>query len=199
MTPYSDIDLDQHWLRKWLVAWRYQAITWTNADSPSMRFCDTHLTPISEEVFKISVREMSLKITFIWLLPHRPGANELSHWGRVTHICDSKLTIIGLDNGLSPGRRQAIIWTNAGILLTRTIGTNFSEISSEIHAVSFKKMHLKMSSAKCRPCCLSPSVLKHGFVHPNYGINESICSRLIPPTTNDTVIAYTRKNAIYIL
>ena len=28
-----------------------------------------------------------------------------------------KLTILGSDNGLSPERRQAIIWTNAGILL----------------------------------------------------------------------------------
>ena len=41
----------------------------------------------------------------------------LTHWGRVTHICVVKLTIIGSDNGLSPGRRQAIILTNAGILL----------------------------------------------------------------------------------
>ena len=32
----------------------------------------------------------------------------LTHWGRVTHICVSKLTIIGSDNGLSPGGRQAI-------------------------------------------------------------------------------------------
>ena len=49
----------------------------------------------------------------------------LTHWGRVTHICVSKLTIIGSDNGLSPGRRQAIIWTNAGILLIGPLGTNF--------------------------------------------------------------------------
>ena len=75
---------------------------------------------------------------------------KLTHWGRVTHICVSNLTIIGSDNGLSPDRRQAIIWTNAGILLIRTLGTNFSEILSEIHAFSFKKMHLKMSSAKWR-------------------------------------------------
>ena len=27
----------------------------------------------------------------------------LTHWGRVTHICVSKLTIIGSDNGLLPG------------------------------------------------------------------------------------------------
>ena len=37
------------------------------------------------------------------------------HWGRVTHICVSELTIIGSDNGLSPGRRQTIIWNNAGL------------------------------------------------------------------------------------
>ena len=37
----------------------------------------------------------------------------LTHWGRVTHIYVSKIIIIGLDDVLSPGRRQAIIWTNA--------------------------------------------------------------------------------------
>ena len=72
----------------------------------------------------------------------------LTHWGQVMHICVSKLSIIGSDNGLSPGRRQAIIWTNAGILLIRTLRTNFSKIFSEIHAFSFKKMHLQMSSVR---------------------------------------------------
>ena len=33
----------------------------------------------------------------------------LTHWGRVTHICVNKITIIGSDNGLSPERLQAII------------------------------------------------------------------------------------------
>ena len=75
----------------------------------------------------------------------------LTHWGRVTHICVRKLTIIGSDNGLSPGRRQAIIWTNAGLLLIRPWGTNFSEIFIGNQISSFKKMHLKMSSAKWRP------------------------------------------------
>ena len=73
----------------------------------------------------------------------------LTHWGRVTHIYVSKLTIIGSDNGLSPSRRQAIIWTNAGLLLIQPSGKNFSEILVEIDVFSFKKMHLKMSSAKC--------------------------------------------------
>ena len=83
----------------------------------------------------------------------------LTHWGRVTHICVSKLTIIGSDNGLAPVRRQAIIWTNAGILLIGPLGTNFSEILIEIHAFSFRKIHLKMSSGKWRPFYLGLNVL----------------------------------------
>ena len=70
----------------------------------------------------------------------------LGKWGGVTHTCASKLTIIGSDNGLSPGRRQAIIWSNAGILSIGPLGTNFSEIFINIHIFSFKKIHLKMSS-----------------------------------------------------
>ena len=75
----------------------------------------------------------------------------LTHWGRATHICVGKLTTIGSDNGLSPGRRQAIIWTNTGILLIGPLGTHFSEILIGIQTFSIKKMHLKMSSAKWRP------------------------------------------------
>ena len=84
----------------------------------------------------------------------------LTHWGRVTHICASNLTIIGSDNGLSPGRRQAIIWTNVGILLIAPLGTNFSEILIWIQTFSFKKMHEKMSSAKWRPFILGLNELK---------------------------------------
>ena len=69
------------------------------------------------------------------------------------HICVSKLTIIGSDNGVSPGRRQAIIWTNAGILLIGPLGANFNETSIEIHTFRFKKIHLKLSSGKWRPQC----------------------------------------------
>ena len=77
----------------------------------------------------------------------------------MTHICVSKVTIIVSDNGLSPGRRQAIIWNNAGILLIGPLGTYFTGILIEIHTFSFKKMHLKMSSGKWRPFCLGLNVL----------------------------------------
>ena len=85
----------------------------------------------------------------------------LTHWGRATHICVSKLTIIGSGNGLSPDRRQAIIWTNTGLLLIGNLGTNFNEILIEILTFSFKKMRLKASSAKRRPFCLGLDVLTH--------------------------------------
>ena len=76
------------------------------------------------------------------------------------------LTIIGSDNGLSPGRRQAIIWTNAGILLIAPLGTNFSEILIKMYALLFKKMHLKMSSAKW-PFCLGLNVIGE-WLHPTW-------------------------------
>ena len=69
----------------------------------------------------------------------------------MTHICLSKSITIGSDNGLSPGQRQVIIWTNDGILLfPRVLGTNFGEMLSELQTFSFKKMQLKMSCAKKR-------------------------------------------------
>ena len=85
----------------------------------------------------------------------------LTHWGRVTHICVGQLITIVSYNGLSPHRRQAIIWNNDQILLVGPVGRNFSEILIEIYTFSFKKMHLKMSSGKWRPSCLDLNVLIH--------------------------------------
>ena len=64
----------------------------------------------------------------------------LTHWDRVTHIWVGNLTIIAPDNSLSPGRRQAIIWTNAGILLIGPWGKNFSEVLIGIQTFAFKKI-----------------------------------------------------------
>ena len=118
-------------------------------------------TAFSTEASSASWCVMSNQSWTNWASSGSRWTPQLTHWGRVTHICVSKLTIIGLDNGLSPGRRQAIIWTNVGILLIRPLGTNFSEILIEIHTFSFKKIHLKMSSGKWRPSCLGLNVLKY--------------------------------------
>ena len=83
----------------------------------------------------------------------------LTHWGREMHVCISDPTTTGSDNGLWPGQCQAIISTNAGILLIGPLGTNFSEILTEIHTFSCKKIHFEMSSAKWCLFLLSLNVL----------------------------------------
>ena len=75
-------------------------------------------------------------------------------------ICVSKLTIIGSDNGLSPGRRQAIICTNAGILLIRQMGTNFNAILIKTHMFSlnknvFENVVWKMAAFLSQPQCVN--------------------------------------------
>ena len=121
---------------------------------------------IFDMVVFVKIKSQSWKLILIWkiLSENNPWwysgySFPLTHWGGVTHICISKLIIIGSDNGLSPHRRQAIIWTNAGILLIGPLGTNFSENLIGIQTLSFKKMHLKISSAKWRPFCLGLNLL----------------------------------------
>ena len=112
----------------------------------------------------------------------------LTHWGRVTHICVGELTSIDSDNGLSPERRQAIIWTNDGVLLIGPLGTNFSEILIKIQTFSLKKIRLKMSSAKCCSFRLGLNVLsktmlikavprdQDGFAVAKY-LTKNVCQR----------------------
>ena len=76
VTPYDDIKLGQHCFRLWLVAWWHQAITRHNVDLSSVEFCDTHLTPISQEVLKISIYKMSFKNIIVKLLLHLSVASE---------------------------------------------------------------------------------------------------------------------------
>ena len=92
----------------------------------------------------------------------------LTHWGRVTHICVDKLTINGSDNGLSSDRRQAVIWTNAGLLSIGSLRTYFNENLIKIQQLSLRIMHVKMSSAKWRPSCP--------------GLNDLIKTRLLCQT-----------------
>ena len=103
----------------------------------------------------------------------------LTHWGRVTHICVSKLTIIGSDNGLSPGRRQAIIWTNAGVSL---IG-HFNEISIEIHTFfikenTFENVVWKMEAIVSQPQCANRNSVTLEHIMISEGHYQSFMSSL---------------------
>ena len=98
----------------------------------------------------------------------------LIHWGRVTHICVSYPTITGSDNGLSPGRRQAIILINAGKLLIGPLETNVSDILIEIHTFSFQENAFgsviwKMAAIMSRPQCINNddmAITKQNATHP---------------------------------
>ena len=133
-----------------------------------LKCCSLFLVTLSTHpkyFMKICSRVFSLgggnKLSLIQIMTwHLTDDKSLTHWGRVTHICIGKLTIIGSDNGLSPGQRQAIIWTNAGILSTGPLGTNVGEILIEIHTFSFKNIHLKnvvwkMAAILLRPQCVN--------------------------------------------
>ena len=132
---------------------------------------DTFKRIFLNENIRISIK-ISLKFVPKGLINNIPALVLIMAWGRpgdkplsepmmirsLTHICVIRLTIIGSDNGLSPGQRQAIIWINAGILLIGPLGTNFKETLIDIYTFSLRKMHFRMSSGKWLPFCLGLNV-----------------------------------------
>ena len=68
---------------------------------------------------------------------------------------------------------------NADILSIGTLRTNLSEILNEIRAFSFRKIHLKMSSAKWRQFCLILNVL-----HSNSSFYCGRQLKFMPTSTN---------------
>ena len=80
--PYGDWDLCHYWLRKWLVAWHHQAITWTNSDFSLVRLSDIHLRASSLEIPQSSTNKMIWKIKYLKYHSNVPRVNELTHWGR---------------------------------------------------------------------------------------------------------------------
>ena len=147
MGAYSAMQLLMHWCTR---------PKYYSADEIFLAFHQCHT-----EILQLYGTILDNNITF-W---KKKTLSCLTHWGQVTHICASKLTIMSSDNGLSPGRGQAIIWTNARTLLIWPLGTNFSEILIEIYIFSFKKTHLKMSSGKWLTSCLGLNVLKVKWTH----------------------------------
>ena len=86
----------------------------------------------------------------------------LTHWGQVMHICISKLTTIGSDNGLSPNRRHAIIWTNAGILFYWTLRNKLQwnllrNSCIFIRENAFENVIWKIAAILSRPQCVKLS------------------------------------------
>ena len=143
-----DLDL---WLHTWPWPWIFMVKFWNSCISEWEGRLTLHIGGGSRSF-------MTMTMTIWW---PRSGAWIYQIVTGVTSVVGVPSThLVVSDNGLLPGRCQAIIWTSVGILLIGPLGTNFSEMLIEIPTFSFKKIHLKMLSGKWRPFCLGLNVLK---------------------------------------
>ena len=62
---------------------------------------------------------------------------------------------------------RAITWTDVDVLSTGPLRTNFSEIWYKMKIKSLMKMHLKLSSAKCRPHCSGRNESSRDWINKN--------------------------------
>ena len=114
-----------------------------------------------KEIFWISIR-ISMHFLFQWL---RLTVNQIyfnSLGSSDAYICVSKLTNIGSDNGLAPTRRQATIWTNAGILLIGPWGTNLWNRNWNSY-IFIQEMHVNIMSGKLHSFCRGLNLLTDGL------------------------------------
>ena len=73
----------------------------------------------------------------------------------------SKLIIISSDNGLSPGRRQAIIWPNDGLVLNGPLGKKL-QLNFYINAnICIQEIAFENVTCQMVAICLEPNVLTH--------------------------------------
>ena len=138
-------------------------ITWTNVDLSSLRSSDVNLMAISFEISQPSVTKISLKIIFLRVYWNFPGANELTHWGRVTHICVSKLAIIDSDNAWSaPSHYLNQCWNIVNWSLGNKNQWNFNRNSYIfIQQNPFETVVWKMASILSRPQCVKQVLVFH--------------------------------------
>ena len=118
----------QHWSRNVIILTKFPSL-----NAPEVVKWQLPVHPVTKSLAKwwnfcfreaMMILFTRLNNIFFVYIPSKfkclhPRKHALTHWGWVAHICVGKLTIISSDNGLSPGRHQAIILINAAILSTR--------------------------------------------------------------------------------
>ena len=65
------------------LAWRHQAITWTNVDWSSVKSSDIHIRAISQEMPQPLITQIPWKITYLKFHSNFPGANR---WVKSLHL-----------------------------------------------------------------------------------------------------------------
>ena len=80
--------------------------TWTNSDCLLVRFCNIHLTIISQRMAKLLFYILSLKSILLNLLSHFWGANEL------THLPLDKMAVISqtIFSGAFSWKKSLVFW-----------------------------------------------------------------------------------------
>ena len=134
-----------HWFRRWLFALsapshylkQCRKLSIGLLEKNISEFLSTFLYIIQENEFEHVICGMAAILVLVtWVLvlklythmslgkytlTHYDALRSMlifvTHWGHLTHICIGDSTIIVSDNGLSPNRRQAIFWTEMGILM----------------------------------------------------------------------------------
>ena len=104
VTPYGDIDLDQHWLTApshylnqcWVII---SAVQWYSSGA------------ISQEITQLSITEMYLKITYLKFRSKLPGPNVLTYCGLLIPA-----TAVNMVN---VGTQRLIAWTIPSHLLNQ--------------------------------------------------------------------------------
>ena len=101
--------------------------------------------------------------------------------------------LFGATTGLpnNPFQRQALIWTNHGLLIIRALATKFSKIWIKMQRFSLKKINSEIYFVKYRPFCLRLNVL--------YGEqwNVQTQKRLLATVTWCGMLVSNKRNSIH--
>ena len=113
----------------------------------------------------------------------------LIHSDRVAPICVDNLNIRGSDNGLSPGRHQAIIWTHVvNWTLRNKFRWNFNRNSNIfIDENTFENVVCEMLSISSRALCVDIQIYVGDHQH----------SSLLHPVANTILFEYMLRRSMY--
>ena len=103
----------------------------------------------------------------MWMAWVYSGCLDLTHWGRVTHICVGNLTIIGSDSGLSAPSHylnqcwNIVNWTPRNKLQWNVYRNSYIFIQEN----PFENVVWKMVAILSRPQCVNSLATGDGFQH----------------------------------
>ena len=180
-----------------VVAWRHQAIIWTNVDLSSGRSGYIHLMLILVEIPQLSITKISLKIACLKFHWNLPGANELAHWG--WHFADISRCIFLNENFCvlvslkfipkgSIGNKSSLFqvmawqWTGEKPLLEAMITQVYDNVWQPYASVRLRQ----------NGRCFADNNFKRIFLNENVRISNKISLKFVPkgPISNNPALVH---------